>query len=709
MSTAAGEHPYPLLFSPVTVGPLRLTNRVVMGSMHLGLEDRHRDAPRLAAFYAERARGGAGLIITGGFAPNRTGRLTPGAGTMRTAADVRAHRTVTGAVHAAGGRIALQLLHAGRYAYHPWAAAPARTRSPISPFTARRLSARSVERTVADFVRAAGLARQAGYDGVEIMGSEGYLINQFLAPRTNPRTDAWGGSPARRRRLATEIVRRIRDAAGPQFLISFRMSMADLVPEGQDLDETLALARALEDAGADLLNTGIGWHESRVPTIVTSVPRAAFTGFTRRVREAVSIPVAASNRISMPGTAEHVLAAGDADLVTMARPFLADPAWVAKAASAAPERINSCIGCNQACLDHTFQNRPATCLVNPRAGRETDPAFPPAPRTPLLPVVPRTGDGPGTGRRIAVVGAGPAGLAAATEAATRGVRVDLFEAGESIGGQFLLARQIPGKEEFAETLRYFHQRIEDTGVRLRLRHRVTAEELLDGGYERIVLATGVEPRRIDLPGADRPNVHAYPDVVTGRVRCGPRVAVIGAGGIGHDVATLLTATGDELRHRDPAGPGVGTGAGTTLEPWQRRWGGDPAFAARGGLAEARPGAAPRQVYLVQRKSTKLGAGLGTTTGWVHRAGLRARGVEGIAGARYVRIDDAGLHLHLDGGRRVLEVDDVVVCAGQVSRRELYGPLTAAGAVVDLIGGADVAAELDARRAIEHATRLAAVL
>lgn len=703
MTTALREHPYPLLFSPVTVGPLRLANRVVMGSMHLGLEDRHRDVQRLAAFYAERARGGVGLIITGGFAPNRTGRLTPGAGTMRTSADVGAHRPVTEAVHAAGGRIALQLLHAGRYAYHPWAAAPTRTRSPISPFTARRLSARSVERTVTDFVRAAGLARQAGYDGVEIMGSEGYLINQFLAPRTNTRTDDWGGSPARRRRLATEIVRRIRDAAGPQFLISFRMSMVDLVPEGQDLDETLALARELEDAGADLLNTGIGWHESRAPTIVTSVPRAAFTGFTRRVREAVSIPVAASNRISMPATAEHVLSAGDADLVTMARPFLADPAWVAKAAAATPERINACIGCNQACLDHTFQNRPATCLVNPRAGRETDPAFPPAPRTPLLPVVPRTGGRAATGRRIAVVGAGPAGLTASTEAAARGSRVDLFEAGESIGGQFLLARQIPGKEEFAETLRYFHQRLEDTGVHLHLRHRVTAEELLDGGYDRILLATGVEPRRIDLPGADRPNVHAYPDVVTGRVRCGPRVAIIGAGGIGHDVAALLTATGDELRHRDPGE------AGPTLESWQRRWGVDPAFTNRGGLIEAHRGAAARQVYLVQRKSTKLGAGLGKTTGWVHRAGLRARGVEGIAGARYVRIDDAGLHLDLDGRRRVLEVDDVVVCAGQVSRRELYGPLTAAGAAVDLVGGADVSAELDARRAIEHATRLAAVL
>jgi 2,4-dienoyl-CoA reductase (NADPH2) len=682
-------HPYPVLFSPVAVGPLRLANRVIMGSMHLGLEDRRRDAPKLAAFYAERARGGAGLIITGGFAPNRTGRLTPMAGTMRSAADARAHRTITDAVHAAGGRIALQLLHAGRYSHHPWPAAPDRSKSPITPFTARRLSARAVERTVADFVRAAGLARQAGYDGIEVMGSEGYLINQFLSPRTNHRTDAWGGTPQKRRRLATEIVRRIRRAAGPDFLIVFRMSMVDLVPDGQSLAETLDLARELEDAGADLLNTGIGWHEARVPTIVTSVPRAAFTDFTRRVREAVSVPVAASNRINMPQTAEQVLATGQADLVTMARPFLADPAWVAKAAAGSPERINTCIACNQACLDHTFQKRPASCLVNPRAGRETDPDFPPAPERPLLPITSRTAAGREAGRRIAVVGAGPAGLAAATQAAARGLDVDLFEAAGSIGGQFRLARQIPGKEEFAETLRYFRQRLEETGVRLHLGHRVTAPELLDGGYDRILLATGVVPRGIDLPGIDRPNVHAYPDVVSGRVRCGPRVAIIGAGGIGHDVAELLT---------EPHAPS-----------WHAQWGVDVDFTDRGGLATARPGAPARRVHLIQRKTTKLGTGLGKTTGWVHRSALRARGVEGITGAEYVRIDDAGLHLDVDGTRRVVEVDDVVVCAGQVSQRDLYDPLVAAGADVVLVGGADVAAELDARRAIEQATRLAARL
>ncbi|QCU78049.1 FAD-binding protein [Citricoccus sp. SGAir0253] len=694
---------YPHLFRPVTVGPLRLANRVVMGSMHVGLEDEPRDAPRLAAFYAERAHGGVGLIITGGVAPDRTGRLTPGAGTLSSWREARAHRMVTEAVHAEGGRIALQLLHAGRYAYHPLAAGPDRSRAPITPFTARRLSSGAVERTVRHVVRAAGFARAAGYDGVEVMGSEGYLVNEFLAPRTNHRTDAWGGSARRRRRVATEVVRRIRAAAGPDFLIAFRLSVVDLVPEGQTLAEVLDLARELEAAGADLLDTGIGWHESRVPTIATSVPRAAFTDFTRRVREVVTIPVAAANRINMPDTAERVLAAGHADLVMMARPLLADPQWVAKAAAGTPERINTCIACNQACLDHAFQGRPATCLVNPRAGRETDPAFPPLPDRPLLPLAPAPAApalprahraAPAAGRRIAVVGAGPAGLAAATEAAARGHRVDLFEAGAEIGGQFRLAREIPGKEEFAETLRYFAVRLGETGVHVRLGHAVDAAELLAGGYDRVVLATGVVPREPDLPGIDRPEVHAYPDVVAGRVRCGERVAVIGAGGIGFDVAGLLSEPGDG-------------GRGPALADWQAQWGVDPDFAGRGGLTTPRPAPPPRRVHLVQRRATPMGAGLGRTTGWVHRATLRARGVEFVTGARYVRIDDAGLHLEVDGVPRVLAVDDVVVCAGQVSRRDLHAPLVAAGADVVLVGGADVAAELDARRAIEQATRLAA--
>ncbi len=691
--------PYPHLFRPIEIAGATLPNRVVMGSMHMGLEDRRSDIPKLAAFYAERARGGAGLIVTGGYSPNLTGRLTPWAGTMRSARDAGAHRRITEAVHAEGGRIVLQLLHAGRYAYHPFQVGAGRSPSPITPFRPRALSTRAVERTVADFIRAAGYARQAGYDGVEVMGSEGYLINQFLSPRTNTRTDEWGGSPGARRRVATEIVRRIREAAGPDFIITFRLSMVDLVPDGQTLQETLDLAREVEDAGADLLNTGIGWHEARVPTIVTSVPRAAFADFTRRVREVVDIPVAASNRITMPHTAEQVLAEGQADLVTMARPFLADPDWVAKAAADDAGRINSCIGCNQACLDHTFQNRPASCLVNPRAGRETDPAFPPLPSRPLLPLTPLRPTAPTPTPTavltVAVVGAGPAGLTAATEAAARGHRVDLYEATGSIGGQFRLARQIPGKEEFAETLRYFESRLADTGVRVRLNHRVTATELLDAGYDRILLATGVVPRTVDIPGADHPSVHAYPDVVDGLVECGPRVAVIGAGGIGFDVSELLT---------EPAHPGA-----QPLDSWQRQWGVDPDFTRRGGLTAPDPEPAARTVHLVQRKTSKMGAGLGKTTGWAHRATLKARGVEFITGAEYVRIDSAGLHLRVDGEDRLLEVDDVVVCAGQVSQRDLYAELTAAGADVVLVGGADVAAELDAKRAIEQATRVAASL
>jgi 2,4-dienoyl-CoA reductase (NADPH2) len=729
--------PFPRLFQPLELGGVTLPNRVVMGSMHLGLEDRPADAPRLAAFYAERARGGVGLIVTGGYAPNRTGRLTPGAGTLRSARGARTHRVVTEAVHAAGGRILLQILHAGRYAHHPFSAAPGRMRSPITPFTPRRLSAGAVERTIQDVVRCAGYARQAGYDGVEIMGSEGYLVNQFLSPRTNRRTDAWGGTPARRRRVATEIVRRIRAAAGADFIISFRLSVVDLVPGGQSAQEVLDLARELEAAGASLLNSGIGWHESRVPTIATSVPRAAFTDHTRRVREAVSIPVAAANRITMPHTAELVLAAGHADLVTLARPFLADPDWVAKAAEGRTERINTCIGCNQACLDAAFRHQPVSCLVNPRAGRETDPDYPPPPGRPLLPVHPvepqPTGHQPrrqtipqateptpgaatrpatagGTaggavrgaspGLRVAVVGAGPAGLAAATEAAARGHRVVLFEATGSIGGQFRLAQRIPGKEEFAETLRYFGHRLDETGVELVLDHRVSAPELLDAGHDRILLATGVVPRAVDLPGVDRPNVHAYPDVVEGRVRCGPRVAVIGAGGIGFDVAGLLT---------EPAGERGASPDEADLAAWQRQWGIDPRFAHRGGLLAADPGTPARTVHLLQRRPGPMGSGLGTTTGWVHRRTLRSRGVEFVTGARYVRIDDDGLHLEVDGTRRVLAVDDVVVCAGQVPERGPYADLRAAGADVVLVGGADVAAEVDARRAIDQATRLAAAL
>jgi 2,4-dienoyl-CoA reductase (NADPH2) len=674
---------YPHLLAPLDLGFTTLPNRVLMGSMHVGLEDKPKNLTRLAEFYAERARGGVGLIVTGGFAPNRTGWLLPFAGKLTTSGEVDRHRAITEAVHDNGGRIALQILHAGRYAYHPFSASAAKSKSPITPFTARAMSGREVRNTIDDFAHTATLARQAGYDGVEIMGSEGYLINQFLAPRVNDRRDEWGGTPEKRRRFPVEIVRRTRDAVGPDFIIVYRMSLLDLVEGGQSWDEVTALAKEIEAAGATLINTGIGWHEARVPTIVTSVPRAAFTWVTGKLRPEVSIPVIASNRINMPETAEEILARGDADMVSLARPFLADPDWVRKAADDRSDEINTCIGCNQACLDHGFEHKIASCLVNPRAAHET-----------LLTLAPTR-----RGKRIAVIGAGPAGLAAATALAERGHSVELFEADPEIGGQFQLARRIPGKEEFAETLRYFTRRIELTGVKLQLSHRVTAAELLDGGWDEIVLATGVTPRMVDIPGADRPNVHSYGDVITGVAKVGARVAVVGAGGIGFDVGEFLTHAGPH-------------GAPQELDEWLREWGvADPAD-VRGGVTSAAPPKSPRQVYLLQRKTSKVGAGLGKTSGWVHRSALQARGVEMIRGVTYDRIDDDGLHISV-GARnprpRVLQIDDVVICAGQESRRDLVAELVAAGASVHVIGGADVAAELDAKRAIDQGTRLAATL
>jgi 2,4-dienoyl-CoA reductase (NADPH2) len=672
-------HPlYPALFTPLDLGFLTLPNRVLMGSMHTGLEDRARDFPKLAVYFAERAEGGVGLMVTGGFAPNLRGWLKPFSGTLASRLQVRRHRQVTSAVHVHGSRICLQILHAGRYAYHPLQVAPSRLRAPINPFTPRALSARAVEAQIRAFVRCARLARDAGYDGVEVMGSEGYLLNQFTAPRTNRRDDAWGGDPARRMRFCIEIVRRIREACGHDFILIYRLSMLDLVEDGLAWDEVVQQARAVEAAGATIINTGIGWHEARVPTIATSVPRAAFVDVTARLKPHVGIPLVATNRINMPDVAERVLASGAADMVSMARPLLADPRWVAKARDTRALDINTCIACNQACLDHVFQNRRATCLVNPRACHETE-------------LVYRRAASP---RRIAVVGAGVAGLACATVAAQRGHRVTLFEAADDIGGQFNLARKIPGKEEFDETLRYFRRRVERDGVELRLRTQAREHDL--AGFDAVVLATGVVPRRVRFPGSDDPRVIAYDALLDGRAAAGPRVAIIGAGGIGFDVAEFLTHEG--------------VSASLDIAAWRREWGVDVGYTTvRGGAIAPMAPPAAREAWLLQRTPGKPGARLGKTTGWIHRASLRARGVHAWGGVAYERFDNAGLHVTVDGAPRLLPVDTVVVCAGQVSQSALAAPLRASGMEVHVIGGADLAAELDAKRAIDQGSRLAATL
>ncbi|GGM08212.1 NADPH-dependent 2,4-dienoyl-CoA reductase [Streptomyces fumigatiscleroticus] len=668
---------YPHLLSPLDLGFTTLPNRVLMGSMHVGLEEAERGFERMAAFYAARARGGVGLIVTGGIAPNEEGRPYEGGAKLTTEAEAGRHRVVTDAVHREGGRIALQILHFGRYAYHPGLVAPSPLKAPISPHVPRELTGAEVERTVDDYVRTARLARSAGYDGVEIMGSEGYLINEFVAARTNHRTDRWGGSYENRMRFPVEIVRRVREAVGEDFIVVYRLSMLDLVDGGSTLDEVITLARAVEAAGATIINTGIGWHEARIPTIATSVPRGAYTWVTKRLMGEVTVPLVTTNRINTPELAERLLAEGCADMVSLARPMLADPDFVAKAAAGRPEAINTCIGCNQACLDHTFSGKLTSCLVNPRACHETELVLSP---TRLR-------------KRVAVAGAGPAGLACAVTAAERGHDVTLFDAAGEIGGQLDVARKVPGKQEFDETLRYFRTRLAEQGVDVRLNTPVTAADL--DGFDEIVVATGVTPRVPDIPGVDHPSVLGYLDVLRDGAPVGDRVAVLGAGGIGFDVAAYLTDGGDKA-HEDP-------------ETYFRNWGVDMDYRAPGGLAAPERPAPPRTVHLLQRRTTKVGAGLGRTTGWIHRTELKHRGVTMVPGVRYDRIDDAGLHVTVDGESTVLEVDTIVLCTGQEPRRDLYGELVAAGRSAHLIGGADVAAELDAKRAIKQGTELAAAL
>ncbi|MFI1308879.1 FAD-dependent oxidoreductase [Streptomyces albidoflavus] len=670
---------YPHLLNPLDLGFTTLRNRVLMGSMHTGLEEAPGGIDRMAAFYAARARGGVGLMVTGGIAPNDRGRSAEGGARLTTEAEAAEHRVITDAVHREGGKIALQILHFGRYAYHQDLVAPSAIQAPINPFVPHALTGDEVEETIEDFVRAAALARSAGYDGVEIMGSEGYLVNEFIAARTNHREDRWGGSYENRVRFPLEIVRRVRERVGEDFILVYRLSMLDLVPGGSSLEEVVTLAKLVEEAGATLINTGIGWHEARVPTIATQVPRAAFTWVTRELMGAVNVPLVTGNRVNTPETAEQILAEGRADMVSMARPFLADPDFVAKAARGRADTINTCIGCNQACLDHTFSGRISSCLVNPRACHETELVLAP---TRLR-------------KRIAVVGAGPAGLACAVSAAERGHAVTLFDAAEETGGQLNVARRVPGKEEFDETVRYFRVQLAEHGVDVRLGKPVTAADLPEDAYDEVVLATGVAPRVPAIPGVDHPSVVGYLDVLRDRAPVGRRVAVIGAGGIGFDVAAHLTDSGD--------------GASLDADTYFRHWGVDTTYATPGGLREAQLPATPRTVHLIQRKTGKVGAGLGKTTGWIHRTELRHRGVTTVAGATYDRIDDEGLHLTVDGEQRVLAVDTVVLCAGQEPRRDLYEELLAAGRTPHLIGGADVAAELDAKRAIKQGTELAATL
>ncbi|EPE4184409.1 FAD-dependent oxidoreductase [Yersinia enterocolitica] len=667
---------YPHLLAPLDLGFTTLKNRVLMGSMHTGLEELPDGPQRLAAFYAERAAGGVGLIVTGGIAPNKKGVVYQGASVLNDATQVPHHQIVTDAVHLAGGKIALQILHTGRYSYQKQPVAPSALQAPINPFAPQELSHDEVLQTIADFAHCAQLARQAGYDGVEVMGSEGYLINQFLTARTNQRNDEWGGDFTRRMRFAVEIVRAVRAATGPDFILIYRLSMLDLVEDGSSWDEIELLARAVEQAGATLINTGIGWHEARIPTIATMVPRAGFSWVTRKLMGKVNIPLITTNRINDPSVAEQVLTDGCADMVSMARPFLADAAFVQKAAQDRADEINTCIGCNQACLDQIFDGKLTSCLVNPRACRETE-----------MPVLPTEAP-----KRLAVVGSGPAGLAFAVTAASRGHQVTLFDAATDIGGQFNIAKQIPGKEEFYETLRYFRRQLVLHGVIQQLNTPVQPEQLAD--FDEVILACGIRPRLPAIKGIEHPKVLTYLDVLRDKKPVGKRVAIIGAGGIGFDTAEYLSQSGDS--------------SSLDSRAFSQEWGIDQDLAQRGGLSPVggKVHPSPRQIFLLQRKTSKVGEGLGKTTGWIHRTSLAMRGVRMLNSVSYESIDDEGLHIIRAEQASCLPVDTIIICAGQEPRRELHQPLLEMGKTVHLIGGADIAAELDARRAIDQGIRLA---
>ena len=673
------SHQYPSLFQPLDLGHTTIKNRILMGSIHTGLEDKRGDYPKLAAYFAERAAGGAGMMVTGGISPNIRGWLGPFGGTMNSRWQVGRHKLVTKAVHAEDGKICMQILHAGRYGYHPLVVSSTGKQSPISPFKPKALSSRGIETQIKAFARCAALAQDAGYDGVEIMGSEGYLINQFLSERVNTRDDEWGGDATRRLRLAEAIVSRVREKVGSDFILIYRLSMLELVEQGSDWNSIVQQAKAVESAGASMITTGIGWHEARIPTIAAMVPRGAFSTVTAQLRSEIKLPLVATNRINTVDVAERIIADGDADMVSMARPFLADAHFPVKAMENRSDEINVCIACNQACLDHVFQKKRASCLVNPRACYETELVIEPASNK----------------KSVCVIGAGPAGLAAATTAAQRGHAVTLIDSASEIGGQFNMARQVPGKEEFNETLRYYAKQIELTGVDLQLNRRIeTAEELSD--YDDVILATGVTPRTPGIEGITHDKVLSYVDVLRGKANVGARVAIIGAGGIGFDVAEYLSHDGSD--------------ASLNPQTFMKEWGIDASFQSAGGVSDFNPRhTSAREVTLLQRKTTKVGKGLGKSTGWIHRRSLNMRGVEMLGGCSYEKIDDAGLHIRIDDKPHVLDVDHVIICAGQVPFRDLLEPLEQAGASVHLIGGADVAAELDAKRAIGQGTRVAASL